>query len=186
MKSGLLFRLLLGAALPLAASAATVVWDPAGDGTGSGGAGTWDTSTAVWYNAVDAAWVNANNDIAVFNGTGGAVALGEAITAGGLTFNNTGYTVSGTGPLTLAGTTPTITVTNSSDTATISSAIAGSAGLVKAGAGNLILTVASTYTGGTTLSGGTLTLGAANTISTSGALSVTCLLYTSPSPRDRG
>ena len=43
--------------------------------------------------------------------------------------------------------------------ATISSVIAGTAGLTKAGLGTLILTGANTYTGGTTISAGTLQIG---------------------------
>jgi autotransporter-associated beta strand protein len=60
--------------------------------------------------------------------------------------------------LTLAGTTPTITVNalGTAKTATIGAVIAGSAGLTKAGAGTLTLTNVNTFTGGLTLKGGTL------------------------------
>ena len=60
--------------------------------------------------------------------------------------------------LTLAGTTPTITVNALGDTktATISAEVAGTAGLTKSGAGTLILSAATTYSGATTVSNGTL------------------------------
>jgi hypothetical protein len=36
-------------------------------GNGSGGGGTWDTTSANWYNGTtDVVWNNANNDTAVF------------------------------------------------------------------------------------------------------------------------
>ena len=62
--------------------------------------------------------------------------------------------------LTLAGTTPTITVNalGATKTATISAVVAGSAGLTKAGTGTLTLSAANTYTGLTTVSTGTLQL----------------------------
>ena len=62
--------------------------------------------------------------------------------------------------LTLAGTTPTITVNElgSDANATITAIIAGTAGLTKAGEGTLVLTAANTFTGGTKINGGTLSI----------------------------
>jgi autotransporter-associated beta strand protein len=62
--------------------------------------------------------------------------------------------------LTLAGTTPTITVNalGSGKTVTIGAVVAGTAGLVKNGAGTLTLSATNTYTGGTTVSAGTLNI----------------------------
>lgn len=165
--------LLLAGTVALAASklpAANVTWDitPGAVGVGdtavTGGTGTWNTTNGNWTidaGANNLAWVNANNDTAVFGGTAGTVSLGAAITAGGLTFNTTGYTVTGN-TLTLAGTTPTVTVTSAGDSATISSVIAGSTGLTKAGAGTLVLGADNTYTGGTTIGAGTLQFSNAN------------------------
>ena len=94
----------------------------------------------VWNNSVsDQAWVN-GTDIARFGGLGGAVTLGEPITANGLIFNVDAYTI-GASVLTLAATTPTVTVTNLSDTATINSTIAGADGLTKAGNGTLVISM---------------------------------------------
>ncbi len=66
------------------------------------------------------------------------------------------WTVSAGNTITLAGTAPTIEVATS--TALVNCVLAGSAGLTKSGAGNLILAAANTYTGGTFLTDGTLTL----------------------------
>ncbi|GAT35447.1 PEP-CTERM protein-sorting domain-containing protein [Terrimicrobium sacchariphilum] len=151
---------LAAVALAPALHADTLTWDSGGASPGNplDGSGTWNTSSLLWSNGLsDAAWVNTTSNIAVFgnnNGAAGTVTLGEAITAGGITFNTPGsgaYTISGS-TLTL-GSTATVT-TNAS--AAINSVIAGSAGLTKAGAGTLTLSGTNTYTGGTVISGGLL------------------------------
>jgi len=125
------------------------------------GTGTWDTTTANWGTATtgpyDAAiWSNDPPDAAIFEGTAGTVALGEAITAAGLTFGTTGYTVTG-GTLTLSGT-PAIS-TGTDVSATIASILAGSDAITKTGAGTLTLSGANTHTGGTTVSQGVIVVG---------------------------
>jgi len=150
--------------------AASLTWDLTpgtvgpGDSLITGGTGTWDTTTGFWTvdgGVTDQAWNNANLDQAIFGGTAGTVTLGAAITANALTFNSSGYVITGN-TLTLAGTTPTITIA-SGQADTIQSILAGTGGLVVAGGGNLTLTSFNTYTGGTTVNGGsTLTLGTAN------------------------
>lgn len=161
----------LVAFLPVSRSfASSLTWDNSGanptaptDGTSS----LWDTTATVWSDgSTDAAWVNANNDIAVFgsnNGTAGTVNLGSAITANGITFNaatSGNYTIApGSGPyaLTLAGTTPTITANVD---ATISSVITGSAGFTKKGSGVLTLSGTNSYTGGMQIDEGTVSYSA--------------------------
>ncbi|MEX1180228.1 MAG: autotransporter-associated beta strand repeat-containing protein, partial [Cucumibacter sp.] len=133
-------------------------WDANGAAAGAGGAGTWNTTTALWFNGASfQAWSNPALDDAVFAGTAGTVTLGGAVTAHGLTFDTTGYVVTGN-TLTLGGVSPTISVV-SGGSATVSSIVAGTAGLTTAGPGTLILTGASTYSGITTISGGTLQIG---------------------------
>ena len=98
-------------------------------------------------------WTSGNN--AVFaDGSGGTVSIAASgATAENLFFTNTtGYLIQNN-TLTLNSYTPTITV-GAGLTATISSAIAGGAGLIKAGRGLLTLSGANTYSGGTTVSGG--------------------------------
>ena len=85
------------------APAATLTWDPAMDGSGSGGTGNWDVTTPA-YNWVDLTvvpwvgdvnWTSGNN--AVFGGTGGAVTVDAAgVSVGGdITFDAAGYSLYG-------------------------------------------------------------------------------------------
>ncbi len=135
-------------------------WDPNGTAVGSGGAGTWDTSTSRWSPNDDgvsgpfAGWDNSRADDAIFTGVGGAVTLGAPISVHNLRFTGNGYTLIGGNPLTLTGVAPTITTDVGG--ATIGATIAGTAGLTKAGAGTLFLTGANTFSGGVNVNAGTL------------------------------
>jgi len=144
------------------ARAATFTWDTApgtvgaGDGSITGGDGTWNTTNGNWTTdggGNNVAWVNANNDTAVFGGAAGTVTLGTGITVGGLQFDTTGYTI--TGDTLTFGAAGAIAA---SVDATIASVIAGGAAISKTGAGKLTLTGANTYTGLTTVSAGVLRL----------------------------
>src|SRR5271155_1889253 len=158
----------LGCMGGLAANAASLQWSADGVTPGGGGTGTWNTTTALWYNGTSfQTWSNAPVNDAVFSGTAGTVTLGVAITVENLTFNTSGYTITGN-TLTLGGVTPTISVV-AGGTATIGSIIAGAVGLTQAGGtGTLILTGANTYSGGTTISAGTLQIGNGATGSVAG------------------
>ncbi|MET3654893.1 beta strand repeat-containing protein, partial [Dyella japonica] len=144
------------------AAAATQNWDINGNTAGLGGTGMWDTASAFWNSSATgtggtvSAWNNANLDDAVFAGTAGTVTLGAPITAHNLTFGTTGYTLTGN-TLTLGGATPTVT-TNTGVSTTISSVLAGAAGLTKAGAGTLTLSGANTFSGGVNVTGGILSV----------------------------
>ncbi len=85
---------------------AALTWDPAASaGVTPGGPGTWDSSTNLWWNGISqVAWPAAPaGDEAIFSGlTAGAVSVPAGITARYLTFGTTGYSLTGTGPLTLA------------------------------------------------------------------------------------
>ena len=92
------------------ATAGSLEWSADGVTPGSGGTGTWKTSTALWFNGITFQdWNNAALDDAVFGGTAGTVTLGTAITAHDLIFDVTGYSVTSR-TLTLGGVTPTISV----------------------------------------------------------------------------
>jgi len=156
--------LLLTAALALSfalvsgATADSLEWSADGVTPGSGGTGTWNTNTALWFNGIAFQnWNNAALDDAIFGGTAGTVTLGKSITAHDLIFDVTGYSVTRR-TLTLGGVTPAISVVPGGS-ATIDSTIAGAAGLTETGGGTLILTRNNNYTGGTTISAGTLQLG---------------------------
>lgn len=143
------FLFAAAAALAPSVDAANQTWiDTNTDNTWSTAAGNWDAGVG---------WTP--NNSAIFGGTGETVTL-TAVTADDLTFNSTGYVISG-GTLTLAGT-PSISVVNSGQSATISSVVAGTAGLTVTGSGTTILAGNNTYTGTTTISSGTLQLGGTN------------------------
>jgi len=178
MNSKSLFRIprvfLASAALlayaPLS-SAATLQWDANGVAP-LGGTGTWDTTAANWFNAGYQAWVNANNDDAVFNTSAGTVTLGTAITANSLTFDITGYTVAGGGnALTLGAGGITVNGTAAS-LATVTTQIAGTSGLTKAGVGILSIGTAGNYTGNSSITGGIIRLEVANALNTLGTLDI--------------
>ncbi len=140
------------------AHGAALQWDANGATAGSGGTGTWNTSSALWFNgSTYQAWSNAAGNDAVFGGTAGTVTLSTGITVHNFQFDTTGYTVTGN-TLTLTGATPTVSVV-SGGTATIGSVLAGANSLTQAGPGTLVLTGTNTYSGGTTISGGTLPIG---------------------------
>ena len=178
-KATLRHYLLLAAASSLLSvsysHAADVTWDTApgtvgaGDSLVTGGAGTWDTTNGNWTTdggANNIAWVNANNDTAIFGGTAGTVTLGTGITVGGLTFDTAGYTVAGnTLTFGIAG-----NIAANAD-ATISSILAGNA-ITKTGTGTLVLTGTNSYTN-TTISAGTLQIGAGGSTGTLGSGTVT-------------
>ncbi len=130
-------------------------WDPGQtNGTALGGTGTWDTSTADWWNGTaDVAWSNTAGADAVFAGTGGTVTLGTGSTAPELIFTTTGYSLTGN-TLTLADAGDISVASGATDT--VNSTIAGNSGLMVIGGGTLSLTGTNTFTGGTTISGGTL------------------------------
>ena len=152
------------------AQAGTLYWDGGttdivtdGDGASQGGAGTWNTTLLNWdqWFAPHVAWVNGNNDTAVFGGTAGTVTLGTGITVGGLTFDVAGYTItSDTLTFGAAG-----SVSNAV-TATIGCTLAGGsdAAISKDGAGTLILSGANTYAGATAVNAGALQFNSAGAI----------------------
>ena len=77
------------------ASAANLYWDfdatAAGNststGAGLGGVGSWTAGDLKWFDGTnDVAWNDANKDVAIFTGAGGAVTLANGFTVGGLVF----------------------------------------------------------------------------------------------------
>jgi fibronectin-binding autotransporter adhesin len=144
-------------------------WDGAGGGRNDevidGADGTWKSG--------DNFWTAENGDInngftsrafAVFEGDAGAVTVdGAGVAASGMQFLTDGYVVNGS-TITLdspIGPEAVIrvgdgTTAGADITATIGSVLAGTAQVVKADAGTLILTAHNTYTGGTAVGGGVL------------------------------
>lgn len=144
-------------AMTTPAGAADLNWDANGAAAGLGGTGTWNATGSNWSTTTDGVsghgvWPNSISDKAIFGGTTGTVTLGAPITANGLSFLTSGYTIGG-GTLTLGGASPTISYSGG-NTATINSVLAGGAGLtVNGGSTNgwLQLGGANTFTGGVTV-----------------------------------
>ena len=164
------------------AQAADGTWTQVLEGNASG---TWsDAETGNWLPSAVASGSGFTADFSTLDTTGlSTVTLGEPRTIGNLIFDDTDTATNsrwildngGTAAnkLTLAGTTPTITVNNlgngslTNSTVTISAAISGSNGLTKDGTGTvasasthgkgvLVLSGANDYTGGTTVNTGAL------------------------------
>ncbi|MCE2863956.1 MAG: autotransporter-associated beta strand repeat-containing protein, partial [Opitutaceae bacterium] len=170
---------LLSVGAPPSARAANIFFDQNGATAGTGATGAASFNGAFWVNAgagttipgtaAAAAYTFTNADVAYFiGGTVQTITLASATTLNGIN-DQTGMTFTGS-TFTLAGTTPTINVLTAKTT-TISSVLAGTAGLTKAGAGTLVLSGTNTYTGGTFMTAGKLSVGAdANLGATAGGL----------------
>ena len=165
------------------ANATSLFWDANGNTAGTGGTGVWDINTsALWRNgsAIGALQTghNGGGDEAVFQGTAGTVTLYKGtggsppnIMVNKMTFSIAGYTVradptgNGADVLQLTGSSPTI---EADGNATIAVQIAGTAGLIKTGAGTLTLalttnttnTSLSNYTGATVIEAGAINVAA--------------------------
>src|SRR5215469_7712326 len=96
---------LSAAASLFVARADSLTWDPGHTGS-SGGTGAWDLNTTLdwWNGSADVTWkdnsANGTNN-AVFSGTSGTVTLNTSLSASNLQFQAAGYTLSGSGTLTL-------------------------------------------------------------------------------------
>ena len=159
-----------------AARAGTLYWDHDGSSTGNninganlGGSGAWNTTTSYWWSGTgaDQTYISGSDDI--FNGSLGTVTLAGATSANSLTFNTSGYVLTG-GTLTNS----TGVINETQGTANIASALTGSNGLTIDGGGFLSLsgtgTFAPTYSGTTTISSGALQVGATANLSTAPTL----------------
>lgn len=163
---------------PPVARAANFFWDTNGGSAGLGGTGTWDTTTANWFNAGSATTTNGlqptaaigaftSNDVAYFSGAAGSsntVTLGQAITIGGLNFSGlTSYVLDGASALTLAApsgtpTQPTVAVASGSRV-NVTAKISGTQGLLKTGNGTLVLgNSANDFTGDLLIRGGAVVI----------------------------
>lgn len=138
------------------AGAADVYWDVNGGTAGQGGGGTWNLNDINWNQSSDGvagpfrSWVD--GDTAVFAGTAGTVTVDGTINTGGFSFTTADYTLNG-GAVALGGASPTISNTGK---VTIGSSLTGSSGVVKNGAGQLVLNGTNTFTGGLRVDAGAL------------------------------
>jgi hypothetical protein len=125
--------------------------------TGTGGNGTWDTTTPNWFNGTSATTWDGN--AAVFGGTAGTVTVSGTQNATGMTIASNGYVLGATvgdGTISLTGTTPTITLGTTGTTAIaaqLNSVIAGSSQITlntqqTSGLPTLNFNAVNTFTGG--------------------------------------
>ncbi|NDH64575.1 MAG: hypothetical protein EBY18_23680, partial [Alphaproteobacteria bacterium] len=97
------------------ADAQVLTWDPNGASAGTGGNGTWNTSSLFWTGTSGTvAWpVAATSFDAYFGGTSGTVTMSSGISVNDVIFDSS-YVVTGTNPLSFtgpsAGSTATLTV----------------------------------------------------------------------------
>ena len=129
-----------------------------------GGNGTWDATTSNWTQTggtTNGQWA-AGTSVATFQTTGGTVNVTGIQSIGGLTFNTSGYTLSG-GTLSgaVVGPAASILTADPSVSATVGSVLAGPGPnpFSKSGTGTITLTGANTYDGAMTLTAGTLIAG---------------------------
>ena len=153
--SGLTCALILSSLV----SAAPLYWDGDAVAPVGGGGGAWDLTGTTWNSdpvggpPANQAWVNnVPPDDAVFAGVPGAVQVTAGVSAHNVTFGAGGYSLVGAGSLTLGGAAPAIDV--ASGLASVTAPVAGSAGLVKTGAGTLGLFGVNSFSGGLTVSDG--------------------------------
>jgi autotransporter-associated beta strand protein len=171
LAAGLLSALLVVSAGT--AQAGTVYWDTipgsvgSGDSAITGGSGWWDITTGNWTTdggANNVAWVNVNNDTAVFGGTAGTVTLNAPITVGGLQFNTTAYALDASSNALTFGATNNGIVLNNIAAATITGAVGGS--------GNVALVALNPVTAGTLTLNGTSTGGWSGTTTINAGMTV--------------
>jgi autotransporter-associated beta strand protein len=121
-----------------------------------GGTFTWDNTTTNW--TTDTGTPNGTwaSGFGFFAGEPGVVTIIDNIAYTGLQFITNGYLIQTAGAFAFAPTGIAPLITNPGVTATISAPITGPGGVAKEGAGTLIFTGASTYTGPTIVNDGTL------------------------------
>ncbi|NNM29790.1 MAG: hypothetical protein HKO57_09715, partial [Akkermansiaceae bacterium] len=110
------------------------------------------------------------------DGTGDLSLLNSNTYSGATTINGGSLTVGNGGTTGTLGsgavTNNSVLAFNRSDNIVLSNAVSGTGSLTKAGAGNLTISAAKTYTGGTTVSEGTLVFSGSGSTSTSGGILV--------------
>jgi autotransporter-associated beta strand protein/T5SS/PEP-CTERM-associated repeat protein len=138
-----------------------------------GGSGTWNAANTNWLNADGSVSTTWGGQQGIFHGTPGTVTIDGAQAFTSLEFVVDGYNlVAGAG----GALTPTgmaqLWAEGTRTTATIAAPITGAGGIVKIGAGTIVLSGANTYLGGTVIQAGTLAVSADNNLGdSSGGLS---------------
>ena len=124
----------------IAPSLATNIW--------SGGSGTWQAGQQGNFSSP---YDNGNTSATVFGSSPGTVTVVGGVTSATLLFETDGYTIAGDAVTNILG-----NITTDAGLTTITSDLAGTNGLAKAGAGSLLLDGNKTFSGNVTVSEGTL------------------------------
>ena len=122
------------------------------DQTWLNGSGIWDLTSPHWNRGLP--WTNGNN--AIFGGTGETVTVAEDVSVNHLTFNASGFTLTGSGLLGLS-VGSIVDIANATHLATID-AVIQSGGITKNGSGTLVLSRANTFAGAVVVNAGALRL----------------------------
>jgi len=128
-----------------------------------GGSGTWDATTTNWADADGTAHAAWGGRTAVFGAAAGTVAVEGSPGFETIQFMTSGYTLTPAPGAALTPAGAAVVRVDPGVTATVAVPFSGSGSIMKSDAGTLVLTGASTHTGGTTISGGTLQIGAGDT-----------------------
>jgi autotransporter-associated beta strand protein/T5SS/PEP-CTERM-associated repeat protein len=142
---------------------ATQFWQ--GNSVPVGGPGTWNAANINWLNADGGAVTNWGGMQGIFHGTPGTVTVEGAQAFTSLEFVVDGYNlVAGAG----GALTPTgmaqLWAEGTRTTATIATPITGAGGIIKIGAGTIVLSGVNSYSGGTVIQAGTLAVSADNNL----------------------
>ena len=142
---------------------------------GVSGSGSWTNGGDGWLDGVSAAtWNNATPDAAIFGGASpAAVNVDGGVTVGNISVSSGTYTLGGAGTLTLSSTTWDVA---SGLTNTVSTALGGTTGLIKSGAGVLLFSGANkNFSGAVTINGGAIqiTNAAAGNLGSSNSTAIT-------------
>jgi autotransporter-associated beta strand protein/T5SS/PEP-CTERM-associated repeat protein len=138
-----------------------------------GGSGTWNAVNTNWLNADGSVSTTWGGQQGIFHGTPGTVTIDGAQTFTSLEFVVDGYNlVAGAGGALTPTGTAQLWAEGTRTTATIAAPITGAGGIVKIGAGTIVLAGVNTYQGGTVIQAGTLAVSADNNLgNSSGGLS---------------
>lgn len=154
---------------------------------GGGGSGTWTSGGTTWATNTGGAGAGQtqSGSTLIFADTAGTVTVSGGVTvSNGMTFQTTGYDLQGS-TITLAGATAAnnAITTDTGVATTISSELAGTTGMTKAGAGSLILSASNTFSGNIGVSAGTLQIAndsalgnVANDLANNGTLKTTATI----------
>ncbi len=163
-----------------------VYWAPA---VGGGGTGTWSTVDTNWATAagVQGSATQGTGTLIFGDAAGTATVSGTVTVSNGITFQTTGYTVTGGTAVELAGGSTAVNAitTDTGVTATLASPLTGSNGLTKSGSGTLVLSAANALSGQISLLSGTLDLAAPGALTNASSFTIAGAMVLSGVAGDR-